>query len=104
VNELPPYRADDEKHHVDQNNNWYFQLANPVTVYFPETAAGNGDPRLVEFVSGGHSDYHLSENSPLRCVGMNFSGFYTTDFEGNALPAEGPWDIGALQYQGDCTD
>ncbi len=104
VNELPPYRADDDKHHVDQDNNWYYQLANPDTVYFPDTAAGNGDPGLVGFVSGGVSDYHLSEESPLRCVGQNLSGFYTSDFEGKALPAEGPWDIGALQYQGSCTD
>ena len=75
------------------------QVSNPDQVYFPESAAGNGDPGLVNFVNGGTSDYHLSENSPLRGVAQNLSEVYSEDLEGNALPVDGPWDIGALQYQ-----
>jgi hypothetical protein len=97
---VPPYRADDGQHHVDQQNNWYYEVNDPDSVYFPESAAGNGDPGLVNFVNGGNSDYHLTENSPLRGVGQNLSEYYSTDFEGNPLPESGAWDVCAIQYQG----
>ena len=100
IERLPPYRADDGKLHVTPQNNWYYQVSDPDKVYFPKTAAGNGDPGLVNFVNGGGSDYHLSEDSPLRSVAQNLSDDYSEDLEGNALPANGPWDIGAIQYQG----
>ena len=92
-----PYRADDGKLHVTPQNNWYYQVNNPDRVYFPESAAGNGEPGLVHFVNGGNSDYHLSENSPLRGVAQNLSGLYSEDFEGSALPMDGPWDVGAYK-------
>jgi hypothetical protein len=95
---VSPYKADDGQHHVTQQNNWYYVVSNPTHVLYPETAAGNGYPGLVNFVSGGSSDYHLSENSPLRGTGLNLSEFYSTDFEGNALPDSGAWDVGAIQY------
>ena len=93
-----PYRADDSQHHVTQQNNWYYRVNNPGLLYLPETAAGNGDPGLVNFVDGGNSDYHLDEGSLLKEVGLNLSEFYSTDFEGNALPDSGSWDVGAIQY------
>jgi hypothetical protein len=95
-----PYQADDGQHHVFQQNNWYYRVDNPSLVYFPETAAGNGDPGLVGFFAGGDSDYHLSLNSPLRSVAQNLSEFYSEDFDGNPLPDSGAWDIGALQFRG----
>ncbi len=95
----PPYKADDGKLHVTPQNNWYYQVSKPKQAYFPESAAGNGDPGLVNFVDGGSSDYHLSKKSPLRGVAQNLSKVYSKDFEGNVLPVNGPWDIGALQYR-----
>jgi hypothetical protein len=95
-----PYPADDGQLHVTPQNNWYYQVNNPDLVYFPESAAGNGDPGLVNFVNGGNSDYHLSENSPLRGVAQNLSDFYSEDFEGKPLAVDGQWDVGALQYSG----
>ena len=99
LNGPPPYKADDRKHHVTAQNNWYYQVKNPTHAYFPKSAAGNGDPKLVNFVSGGDSNYHLSKNSPLRGIGENLSNVYSTDFEGHPLPTNGSWDIGALQYR-----
>ena len=90
-----PYPADDSLLHVTPQNNWYYQLSNPDTVYFPNSASGNGDPGLVDFVRGEESNYHLSENSPLRGAAQNLSQHYSKDFEGNDLPLEGPWDVGA---------
>jgi hypothetical protein len=91
-----PYLADDEQHHVTQQNNWYYQVNNPSQVYFPQTAAGNGDPGLVDLDKG---DYHLTGDSPLRGKGTNLSSVYSVDFEGNPLPENGTWDIGAFQYK-----
>jgi len=88
-----PYLADDGQHHVTQKNNWYYQISNPDTVYFPETSAGNGDPGVVD-INGG--DYHLKENSPLKGIGINLSEFYSVDYEGNSLPVSGIWNIGAF--------
>lgn len=93
-----PYPSDDGGLHVIHENNWYYQVNNPGQVYFPETAAGNGNPELADFTNGGDNDYHLSESSPLRGAAQNLSEFYHSDYEGNLLPAEGPWDVGALQY------
>jgi hypothetical protein len=87
-----PYQADDGQHHVDQQNNWYYQLNNPDTVYFPETCAGNGDPGVVSLYG---QDYHLTKNSPLFGKGINLSEFYSIDYEGNSMPASGGWNIGA---------
>jgi hypothetical protein len=98
--ETNPYRADDGQVHVTPQNNWYYKVDNPGQIYFPESAAGNGDPELVNFVSGEDSDYHLSANSPLIGVAQNLSDYYSTDFEGNPLPDSGAWDVGAIQYQG----
>lgn len=93
-----PYVSDDGKLHVIAQNNWYYQVSDPTKRYLPKTAAGNGNPVLINFIDGGVSDYHLSTTSPLRQVGINLSSIYKTDFEGKALPTEGAWDIGALQY------
>jgi hypothetical protein len=100
VEGIPPYRADDGQHHVDQQNNWYYDANKPDLVYFPETAAGNGVPGLVKFVNGGDSDYHLSQSSQLIGAAQNLSDHYSTDFEGKPLPVNGQWDVGALQYSG----
>jgi hypothetical protein len=89
-----PYPADDGQLHVTPENNWYFQVSNPDTKYFLQSAAGNGDP-LLEDLAGG--DYHLKQKSPLKGKGINLIEFYSVDFEGNPLPTSGAWDIGALQ-------
>lgn len=90
-----PYPSDDGKLHATPQNNWYYQLSKPDTLYFPESAGGNGNPGLLHFIPGEESDYHLSADSPLRGAGQNLSEYYSTDFEGNVLPLEGPWDVGA---------
>ena len=91
-----PYPSDDSILHVTPQNNWYVQLSNPDTVYFPQSAAGNGDPGLIHFVPGKECDYHPAGDSPLRGAGINLSPQYTTDFEGKPLPQSGPWNVGAL--------
>ena len=96
-----PYRADDHKLHITPQNNWYYQVKNPKKIYFPKSAAGNGDPGLVSFVKGKESDYHLTKNSPLRGAALNLSEHYSKDFEGNPLHAHEAWDVGALQYRGE---
>jgi hypothetical protein len=50
-------------------------------------------------VNGGESDYHLSKDSRLRGAALNLSKDYSEDFEGNPLPDDGPWDVGAFQYR-----
>jgi hypothetical protein len=89
-----PYPADDGQHHVTAQNNWYYHINNPDTVYFPESAAGNGDPGIVD-LSG--RDYHLNPDSPLKGKGINLSEFYSLDFKGDSLIKNGQWDIGAFQ-------
>ena len=91
----PPFLADDSLHHVAQQNNWYFKVNEPDLEYFPATAAGNGDPKLVDYMNG---DYNLTENSPLKGRGINLSSQYDVDFLGNPLPTSGSWDIGAIQF------
>jgi len=93
-----PYPADDGELHVTMQNNWYFIVNNPDTIYFPESAAGNGDPGLVD-LSG--NNYHLRKDSPLRGKGINLSKFYSVDHGGNSLPKLGAWDIGAFQTGSD---
>jgi len=52
------------------------------------------------FVSG--SDYHLQSGSPAIHAGLDLSGDFTTDMEGNIR--SGAWDIGAYEYvSGDTT-
>lgn len=91
-----PYLADDDQHHVTQQNNWYYQVNNPSQVYFPQSAAGNGDPGLVDLDGG---DYHLKNISPLIGKGTNLIEYYSEDYEGNPLPISGAWDIGAFKYK-----
>ena len=94
-----PYQSDDGIHHVDNQNNWYYDVSNPSQVVYPNTAAGNGNPQIVNLTNGGNSNYHLTVNSPLRGVGLNLSSQgYTIDFEGKPLPTSGAWDVGAYQY------
>jgi hypothetical protein len=87
-----PYPADDGQLHVIPENNWYYQINNPDQVYFSNSAAGNGDPGLIDIAG---QDYHLRDRSPLRGKGINLSRFYSLDHEGNTLPTKGEWDIGA---------
>jgi len=102
--ESSPYRADDGQLHVTQQNNWYYMVDNPDQVFFAESAAGNGDPGLLHFMSGVDCDYHPGENSPLIGRALNLSEFYTEDFEGNPLPLEGLWNVGAYQAVGAAKD
>ncbi len=92
----PPYFADDGKHHVTQQNNWYYQINIPNQEYFPMTASGNGIPGIVDL---RNEDYHLTEDSPLRGKGKNLKEYYDVDFEGNLLPEEDAWDVGAFHFK-----
>jgi hypothetical protein len=98
--ESTPYRADDGKLHVTPQNNWYYMVDNPDSIFFPKSAAGNGDPGLLHFAQGGESDYHPAEDSPLIGRGQNLSELYTEDFDGRPLPLEGAWPVGAYQASG----
>jgi hypothetical protein len=37
-------------------------------------------------------------DSPLRGKGVNLSAVYSVDFNGQAIPTNGNWDVGAMQY------
>jgi hypothetical protein len=52
------------------------------------------------FVNPSSSDFdaHLSGGSPAINAGVNLSSVFTTDLEGAARPASGPWDLGACKY------
>jgi len=92
ITESIPYRADDERIHVTPQNNWYYKVNQTDQIFFPESAAGNGNPGVIDIAG---MDYHLTEDSPLIGKGLNLSEFYSEDFMGNGLPAIGAWDVGA---------
>jgi len=62
-----------------------------------EVQLGNPMVRNNLIILAGAYPYPADE-SPLRGVGQNLSEHYSKDFEGNALPLEGPGDIGAYQF------
>jgi hypothetical protein len=47
------------------------------------------------FVNAGGADFHLASNSPAIGYGTNLSSIFTTDIDGSARAASGPWDVGA---------
>ncbi len=54
----------------------------------------SGDPRFVNGAAAGF-DAHLRRDSPAIKAGLNLSRVLTTDKDGTARPASGPWDLGA---------
>jgi hypothetical protein len=78
-------------------NNWYLNINNWSEIHWDASQAGSGDPGLVDLANG---DYHLNSDSPLLGKGTNLSEYYSVDYEGNPLPDNGAWDIGAFQFQG----
>jgi hypothetical protein len=81
-----------------KTKNWYYRKDQPGTVYGGDgNPAGNGDPKIVNL---GNGNYNLTAGSSLRGAGVNLSATYpnAVDFNGQALPASGSWDIGAMQY------
>ncbi len=50
-----------------------------------------------DFVNPSGDDYHLSTSSILKGAGANLSSQFTIDFEGDARPSSGAWDVGADQ-------
>ena len=80
-----------------KSNNWYLNYDNYAAVLGGDAnKAGDGDPMVVDLAGG---DYHLTEDSPLRDQGVNLSGTYSLDYDGQALPQMGAWDVGAMQFQ-----
>jgi hypothetical protein len=81
-----------------KTKNWYCRKDQPSTVYAGDSnQAGSGDPKIVSL---GNGNYNLTAGSSLRGAGVNLSATYpnAVDFNGQALPASGSWDIGAMQY------
>ncbi len=95
----PPFSADDGKLHIVLQNNWFYQIGNLKQKNIRKSLAWNANPKLVNLVDGGTSDYHLTKESPLRGVALNLSKEYEKDFEGKQLSEDVAWDVGALQYQ-----
>jgi hypothetical protein len=54
-------------------------------------------PLLAELSLAGF-DAHLSAGSPAIHAGLNLSSAFTTDKDGVARPASGPWDLGAYRF------
>lgn len=81
-----------------KTKNWYYRKDQPGTVYGGDgNQAGSGDPKIVSL---GNGNYNLTAGSSLRGAGVNLSATYpnAVDFNGQALPASGSWDIGAMQF------
>jgi hypothetical protein len=57
----------------------------------------SADPRFVHGASAGF-DAHLASDSPAVKAGLNLYSVFTTDKDGAARPATGPWDLGAYVY------
>ena len=91
-----PYQGDGAADIITEGN-WYFNPAGASTRHGDSSAAGSGDPLLIDLVGG---DYRPTCASPLRAVGVNLSETYAVDFDRNALSAQGAWDVGAWQAQG----
>jgi len=88
-------------HGVITENNWYLNINDWSKNHWDPNQSGSGDPGLVDLENG---DYHLKSNSPLRGKGVNLSEYYSVDYEGNSLPKNGVWDVGALQFPGASPD
>lgn len=54
-------------------------------------------PSLIDLNLGGF-DAHLSAGSSAINAGVNLASVFSTDKDGSARPASGPWDIGAYRY------
>ena len=72
---------------VDAQNNWFWNTDLP--------QESDGDPKLLDMHG---KDFRLRSDSPLRGKGQNLSKYYSADFDGNPLPKNGAWDIGAFRY------
>lgn len=51
-------------------------------------------------VTAGSEDFHIGESSSLRGAGMDLSGTFTTDIDGNTRSA---WDVGVDEYAASIT-
>jgi hypothetical protein len=79
-----------------KSSNWYLNYDNYAAVLGGDAnKAGDGDPTLVDLAGG---DYHLTSQSPLRDQGVNLSDTYSLDYNDQALPQMGAWDVGAMQF------
>jgi hypothetical protein len=78
-----------------KEKNWYLNYDNySANLNYPKQA-GFGDPKLKDLANG---NYKLMPDSPLRGKGVNLSAVYSVDFNGQAIPTNGNWDVGAMQY------
>ena len=88
-------------HNVYQNNlvfqnssgDWSLQNGNTAT------ATVSADPLFVNWTGDSTGDYHLQPSSPAIGAGTS-NGAPTTDYDGNARPQAGRWDIGSYEYVG----
>lgn len=72
-----------------------------VTSVYPVSqlgSAGVAESHGRAGVSDVNSDYSLRASSDARSRGVNLSGVFSTDRNGNLRPTSGAWDIGAFQY------
>jgi hypothetical protein len=99
VHQSEPFRGQGAGGVVTEGN-WYFNIGAGAAPNGDPEPAGSGDPGLVDLDG---DNFHLTCESPLIGRGVNLGAPYSLDFEGNALPQTGPWDIGAFQAQG-CGD
>ncbi len=84
-----------------KTGNWYMRIDSPGRACTGDAnQVGSGDPKLKD-LSGGN--YKLMPDSPLRGAATNLSAFYPNgvDFNGQPLPTNGNWDVGAMQYIAD---
>ncbi len=72
---------------------WEYILQNSLVA----TGTINADPQFVNFQGDGTGDYHMLSTSPCRDAGIA-TGAPLADYDGNARPQSGKYDIGPYEY------
>lgn len=83
---------------AQKSGNWYMRIDSPGRACTGDAnQIGSGDPKLKNLTGG---NYKLMPDSPLIGRAANLSAVYTNavDFNGQPLPTNGNWDVGAMQY------
>ncbi len=84
------------QNHLDLDNNVEINGGEEVVLYEENNwfSFDKGDPRLV---NEGVGDFRPQSTSALRNAGLNLSDRYSVDIDGEPLPVNGSWTIGAYQ-------
>src|SRR5439155_352799 len=88
-------------HNVYQDNLVFQNSSGDWSLQNGNTATGTvgANPQFVNYTGESTGDYHLQSSSPAINVGTS-NAAPTYDYDGNARPQGGAWDIGTYEYLG----